>query len=753
MLAKKPSGTVIVQSPEQKQALKEWLVNKNGGMVGWSFLTRAQAERRLARIGRWELEVIAKAQLPVNLWPGVAPWAADLCAWLRAGYPVKEIPFPESWKRLSAEVTKKILAAGEDIAAQVTARADVVLGFDPLETWGLQADAWGLIVESEEVGAAQMAQIAALERTHGPAHWCDMGEHQKKPALCVNSEKDLGPAVAEMLLQRNDLQRIVWRGPAARAAVLGLMTHEKTAESAPWINAQQLQAYRNLLERPASFSARLEYWREQVAHNKMTPAELKKVEKETAQKWETEGTLANPAEKDDPAPLPEAAAPEEFSRLTHAAIGGSFESEKLLERLAPLKRFFKDEKISRELWLELMKPPAEEASYYGGLRVVPFEKAQGLIDGETLVIWSDMSAAESRTLIDPQVARAHNAAFFKEGDSLTRGYIESDPQRLVMARKTGAQKMAPWVALAGQDLGESMTVEKRAYAEQGDGSMAQHALRQKHVTRRHPQLAFGSGDYALPTPLKISCKAWEGALVSPELAWYDILKLRPLWGAAQEYPRALWIGNWVHAAMKASVNPARIHAFFATSAGEGTQLGWREARAQAWQIALGFARALQEADARILNTELPVAGALSVGGMQISLSGRVDAVVALPGDERVVVDYKTSASATTLSEKKLKTGDGLQLWLYGRLIWQENTPPPGLCRLAYDKKLQSQMTLTKELSLAEERMKTIAASGILGQRGWVWGRFGAEERLPIAALPMDWRTVAARRKESYGTVD
>jgi len=134
-------------------------------------------------------------------------------------------------------------------------------------------------------------------------------------------------------------------------------------------------------------------------------------------------------------------------------------------------------------------------------------------------------------------------------------------------------------------------------------------------------------------------------------------------------------------------------------------------------------------------------------GEAISFSGRIDRVVALPDGTALIVDFKTGSGASTVNDKKLQEGDGLQLWLYARL-WNKQKPA-ALCRLPPGGKVGAQAEGALELTEVSAEMKQVAQTGILGAKGEVWGRFGGEERLPIATWPQEKKLLSAKRKAAH----
>lgn len=738
-------GTVITATWEQKQWIKERLLAEKGGVLGWHFYTRAQAQRRLAHIGRWELEVLGKSYCNPNLWPGVGIWAAELEAWLAAGYTTHEIPWAAPWQQLTATVFERLTRTRYKLTCQTSLHADVVVGFDPLDTRQLQAHAWGLLIESEEVTAAQEMQIHLLEKTAGAAHWCDTGELIKRGAVAVDCESELAPAIQQALENDKNIKRLIYRGAVAQAAAESFANPSKQSS---WQARQSLEKIKNCALVPEGFDGRWSWLKQQVASGFVAPEELKRLQKQAGQKWEDEGILDKEVLPAVLPPLPEEASPTQMAAACQA-WSPLTDLEALVERLAPLQKLLPGGKISRQLWVELLEATSVSNSCYGGLQAVEFRRAHGLVDDEALIMWSAAAETSPMSLVPPAQTRALNAQNFADGQLPARGWVESDPQRLCAARELAAQKLCPWVIAAQDDMRAQLDAQKQAYR-WPQPQIGMQRLTNKQIVRRDLRQAFGVFDYALPSAVRLSCKAWENALTTPELAWYDALKLRPLWQAGQEDPSALWIGNWVHAALKNATSPTRALEFFATPPPSPGQLQWHQARAKAWAQVWGFARALELSGAKIEQTEWPLEGWLAD---KVFLNGRVDAWVRLSDDSGVVVDYKTSPSATPLSERKLETGDGLQLWLYGRLLFNQTQTPVGLCRLTFDRPLKAQLTVDATEHPVEARLKHIALTGVLGQRGWVWGRFGAQERLPLAALPMDWRVIAKRRKESYGTVE
>ena len=272
-------------------------------------------------------------------------------------------------------------------------------------------------------------------------------------------------------------------------------------------------------------------------------------------------------------------------------------------------------------------------------------------------------------------------------------------------------------------------------------------MEEKQRTRRDADRAFGESDYAITPPVKTSCKQWESIITTPERAWYEVLKLYPLWDVVSESPMALWVGTWVHEALSKDASGEGVYKFFSVATETKQSLQWRQARALAWQIASGFSRALQDNASETVGVEKSVSGEVEIAGVKIPLTGRIDRILKTAGGEKLIIDFKTGSTAAALSEKKLEGGDGLQLWLYGRLI--KDSDAVALCRLAPEKEIKEQVVMRSEPLKAEKQMAEAFRSGILGQKGELWGRFGGEERLPLAALPIDWRVIKKRRANTH----
>ena len=274
----------------------------------------------------------------------------------------------------------------------------------------------------------------------------------------------------------------------------------------------------------------------------------------------------------------------------------------------------------------------------------------------------------------------------------------------------------------------------------------------KHAERWNDDEPFADDDYALPLlkngKIRPSCKQWETIVASPALAWYQLLKLEPVPLVATDTPALLWVGNWVHQALAADASPAGVDKFFQLSADLRPSLSWAQARARAFGVAKEFSLILQNFDAQTVEVEKSVSGSLKIEDVEISLNGRIDRVIKTSDGTIVIVDFKTSSSAEALTEKKLKDGDGLQLWLYGRLLQQGSSV--GLCRLSPGGSLAAQVQMGEDRLPAEKQMAQIAKTGVLGSSPGLWERFGEGERLPWATLPIADDCLNKKRSHSHG---
>jgi len=752
---------MIIATYGQKKALKQLILEGRGGASGWELVTRAEEERRAGALGGFEMELLAKSASPMEYWPEARRWARELMVWMRAGYAPREIPFPKEWKAVTEKVFKKIDAVNLKTSAQLGLAADWLIGFDPLDLELRSASGksnLGLIA-AEELSGPQMTAISALEGRFGAARWCDIrSDNNIKPcALKVSSAGQLSGALRELLTTQPSIKRILWLGEPARAALLEFSRDLKGVmeipAAAPWKKEELLETF--ILAQEGGATPQMEFLRERAAAGELSILDVKRKEKETAEKWEREGVLEGAGIGQWQ--LPGMGTLRQYAEISRKLFPD--EVEALEKRLKPMRRLLplETKEMKRELWLEMLKMigiNSREGEFYGGISTMPFERAQGLIDDETLILSAGLPAPQFAGLTDPEEMKTRNGDYYRDGVSPEKGFLEMNDQRKLAALKKEALSSASWIALEGA-LPAEVEAQKRVYRRPPQKFCGETApdedLTKKHADRRSPKLPFGVNDYALPLPIKASCKQWESMVTSPELAWYELLKQKPLWRAEEDSPEALWVGNWVHAALGADASMAGIDRFFASLKNEKPSLIWQQARARAWRVARSFALELREMAGETVAIEAPVKGVLEIdAGEKILLTGRIDRVVRLGTGEILIIDFKTGSSAKPMSERSMVEGDGLQLWLYGRL-WKMSAPEAaiGFCRLAPEGGLSPQLLLQDDFLPVEQWMGKIARTGILGQRGDVWGRFGGEERLPIAAIPLDGKILRARGKETY----
>jgi|GEM_PF-2135862 hypothetical protein len=740
-----PGGKVVVESFAQKQALKQWVLDEKQALGGWVFVTREEECRRTGFLSQWEWIVLAKAWSSRSFWAGASSWSRELMGFLYAGYRAGELLLPLEWNVLTGRITDKVRNAGLRTTPPAWGKAAWVLGFSPVDCWGMTDPLGvGVIAEKETPEPGQTLALSEMERIYGGIEWCDSATPEGQIRE-VAGMVDLEAGIKELL--NPSIRRIFWEGQGARAVLKSLDVELpgvlNFATEPSWISIEYLKTFKKAQE--GRVSTRLDFLRQEavVFPEKDRLENLLKMERELAKGWEKNGILEG-ADIGE-ALLPDAATIADYARLSSVYFPTQVETlAKRLKTIGPLM----PPRISKELWLECLTIVAEPVSYYGGITVLPMDNARGLLDEETLTVVSESPKTESSSLTSGENIRAFNEIQYTSGKRPQKGYVELVERNHFSSWLAAGAQCAGCVCLHGvlpRRLKEKRNIRVRRSPPK-ISIVSQHAdLVDKHSTRQDPQCAFGENDYAMEPPVVASCKRWEAIITTPELAWYDLLRLRPLWKAGGESPENLWVGNWVHEALKQDATLKGVDRFFMAMEGGEPSLTWKAARMRAWGIARGFAQVL--AEVKTVVVEKAIEGTLELNGTPIPLTGRIDRVVKLSSDELCIVDFKTGSNAEGLAEEKIAEGDGLQLWLYGRL-WKEEGPIV-LCRLPVGKKLEAQAIISAEKLQAEFEMGEIAKTGIFGQRGNVWGRFAGEDRMPMGAFPVDksWLKEKKRRKD------
>ena len=742
-LFEKESSRLMVATAEQKKAVKNFILAERKGLMGWTILTRTEEERRLGGLGIWELEILAMMNTPKEFWDGSNKWAGEVFKWGYAGYTMSEIPFKGVWLTLSQKIQDILEINKLALGCYIELSGDIAVGFDPLECWRLrEIRKLGMVAEGE-LSAAQQSAVSLWEKQLGEHELCDSNILPEKTVLKVSSAVELKIALKE-ILKAQKIKRVLYQGSAAEAALLEFSLEESDKFDLPvragWTQSEKLAGFCEAQE--GEIIPRLEWLRLQAASAKLSWKELKIQEKTMGEAWEKNGLLREPELAAKLSPI---GSLKTFKEETMPLF--QEETEALLERLRPIEKLFPKE-IPQELWVKMLATVKTPAKSYGGISVLPLSRAQGLIDSETVVVWSEPFPAPNSSQIEAVEVENRNKSYFTEGVELKKGFIGDSGHRALVAFKKEAAYQAKWVALAGSGAPTDIEWTMRAYKKDAKPYKSFGEIKTKHAQRMNPKAPFGENDYALPMPMRASCKQWEGIITSPELTWFELIKQKPLWRGPLEEPSALWVGNWVHEAMKEAKTLADIDAFFKNTQIADAALVWRRAHGQAWGLAREFFLALETAGAKTLAVESVVKGELVLGDEEILFSGRIDRVMQLPDGVELIVDFKTSSSASVTTEKKLQTGDGLQLWLYAKL-WKPGTIA-GLCRLPPEGKVSVQAEGSLELPEVEHEIARVAKTGVLGLKGDVWGRFGGEDRLPIASCPVEKKIIAARRKACNG---
>ncbi len=701
LLKKKQNGVLLVATPEQKKTIKKYILEEIGGFWGWDIITRGELERREGSLGLWELKMIGRAW--EDDWVGVDEWAEALMEIGVAGG-VPEDFFKENILReLSENVFSAMRQLGLRAAWQVELRVDVAVGFDP-RIMGIYPSLGIGFLTGQIPSAAQARAIETWEKKFAyEQEVCEMNGAIEQILIETDTAGDLLEATKECLVKRR-FSRVVYSGDEALGIVAALFKNETQG----WWERAFLADCRKTLEEKAFY----EEWMKSAIANKFEEKEaLEQLRINRKQQWKKDGAFV----AIEPAfCLPPKGSIEEFT----AACAGFFpeRTQSFTKRLSLIKKMLPKE-VSREWYLEgLEQMDEKETAAYEEISVVPFERAQGLFDNETLVLWSRRSAPEVKIeKLAAELARWN----LEQKDP--RMWARTDNAEELFAMEELAKENCSWAKLANSV--ELPSVQKRIYKAQK--SFAEE-LQKKHATRNNAANPFGPNDYALEPPLRASAKTWEEIFTQPEVCWYKLIGLLP-----KDWSEKMIIGEWVHEALAVwASTPKRKSAFEEDNSSDA--LRWLCARAQAKRLALDFQKALS--GVRVLEIEKKLRGVW----LGVDLVGVADQLVEVNG-ERVVVDFKTGSSKKI---SDFKEADGLQLLLYARLLggrW-------GLCRFSKKTGFSIQRIVSEEeVFECEKEMAQKAQSGVLGQQGGVFSPYAKAGILPQAAWAVDPVLMERRR--------
>jgi hypothetical protein len=608
------------------------------------------------------------------------------------------------------------------------------------------------------MSSAEMTMVEALEKKWGEKIICgDNRGTREILRLRLNAPTELTSGIKEALSKDPKIKRILYQDSVAVAAALRLedVLPGRKASIENIAEREFCESLKKLQENRSNFFEKLLFARSAVSFGVLSAEEVEKELSTAKKRWQKEQTLRGLEEVvGEGFFLPERATLDSLFEYTKGVFSDA--AEKLMKRFSLIKNYLPKAGIPSKLWLgELRFSAIEEACLYD-LRLIDFERAAGLMDDESLAVFSSTPSNSIETICDAAAQKELNRREFAEGAMPQKGYLELDPHTRILKRFHLAERLCSGIALENfvfQDTELAKKFEKRIYKKHclflnknlPELWQAEEikVLIKKHGEKNNPDLAFGENDNALDAVTSFTCRVWESLIKEPELAWYEVLKLQPLWTVEKSDASALWIGIWAHEALAQAKDDSSINAYFSLARlAQKDVFTVKAAWMSAWRLASSLWAKIKEV--KTIAAEEEVEGFLEVKNVKIPLRGRIDRVVEDSSGRFLLLDFKKSSQPVSL--KTLAEGDGLQLLLYARLF--RKVQVGALCRLSPKDSLKPQATIDKELFECEKEMARIVATGILGARGEVWGRFGDEDRLPLASIPLSPKIINARRRKS-----
>jgi hypothetical protein len=704
-------GLMVVPSPQAACAVKNRVLHACNGALGLEVLTPQELRSHRGKLMAFEGSVVLAAlcgSLELKTPQRIYHDAELFC---RAGYPLEEIPLPDFHREglflLRDFLKKKRLVPSWEGSFLPPDRPVALLGFGPVEALEIVREHHELftrgapvvgVIEPEPLTREQMAALGSLEELLGEPLRLEEepSESFHERHLTVASAMDFVGGVARSL---QSVERLVYDGVDAEAA-LRLLSQQGGVELGgkyPWAGAEELERFVRA-QASSNWMARWELFRAACAWAGVDhSAEEKKARAAIQDAGALEETFGSFV------PFPERMTLSEFQKALPELWGKPLEQKlKKLSRLLPA-----DAALAKTVWLDLLLPPQREQRFYGGPEIVSAQEALGLVDGRTLLLRGTGTPLGTDSFLDKSVV-AHLNGLALEGPE--------DAPRL----RRG------WIYLH-ENLTRTQALSARAgcLLELAPAGRAPSAAFEMPPCVSVPRTRRG---YELPAPVEASCKQWETLLQTPEVGWFELNRLRPLWSPETHPQESLWVGNWVHAAM----NPQRAEdlAGRLRSHPQAPPV-WRMALTRAWALARSFQRELS--GARILEAESPQRGTVN----SVPTHGIIDALLK-KDDRTILIDYKSSAQAGKIpmpragADKLAQKADGFQIWLYGRLL-EALHPGLEICRLSQGSTLEDTRCVEGPPLESEERMHQIYTTGAPGAGARTFQRYGgARGRLPLA---------------------
>jgi hypothetical protein len=511
----------------------------------------------------------------------------------------------------------------------------------------------------------------------------------------------LPDAILHVLSQEKSIDGIVYKGGAAGAAMERLFLKLALPASGDWASGELLQTFKKA-QQSDSWVAKWEFLRSRDGWGGSAPSEIALTERKAGQSWST-GAVVDVSSFID---LPEFLAIADLKKAVPPELweANAKRFEKLTALVSPSMVFSR-----RVLLSVLAAQPQAQARNYLGVAAVSLRDAWGLMDTRTLFVSSHDSDENPISLLPVEVIARHNRSAIEgaEGNErLVKNWIYLG-DALKLAQTQAAAQFA-LVVRCDEERPEVCTEFERPNA-------------RANRAPRDFELPFQGG---LLWGREIPAKRWEEIVRNPELAWFALVGAQQSWRVSQKSPISLWVGTWVHEAVRAD------DGYFANKlAGFGDKLVFRTALARAWELASIFKAQL--AGLTDIKFEQRLSGCVN----GVPTHGIAD-VVARDDKGTVVLDFKTSSQdgkITVAKKDYLDTeGKGLQLWLYGRMKALEGESVR-VAIVSPKSPAQELREITPEVLSPEKTMACVARDGVLGHGKDTFNpQSGKADRLPYA---------------------
>lgn len=306
-----------------------------------------------------------------------------------------------------------------------------------------------------------------------------------------------------------------------------------------------------------------------------------------------------------------------------------------------------------------------------------------------------------------------------------------------------------------------------------------NATLKAYQARRNPGYAFGEYEFCLrkapSSPITLSCKEWEEALLQPATAWLKhVLRVEPSRTSTAEDIWPITRGTWVHrwlgyaadhegrggwvgfpkaATLMKDVREAAlktqraVHQAF-EKAGKPMPMWWQAGWRESLWLSESLATQLAGIDTwPFLASEWEIPENIKLHESGLILRGRMDLVLAssIPAEDNKsstrlwVLDFKTGPTKP-LAASQLEKGIGVQAALYS-LVWHARGYSQVEASLVVPSRpLQPELELSEILQTSGlwNELGRMQETGIFGMREKLRDEYGAREtRLPLATLEIE----------------